>query len=105
MVDYAISGRIDQDFTFPVIEKMQGLRHSSWPSARANNAVRIDAPAFAAAGQNAFMSGSMGGLLPIIQALGAAGDSEEAKMLASLPKPEGTFTLRTDGDILDQQHR
>lgn len=101
VVDYAISGRIDQDFTFPVIEKVQGVTPFIVASARANNAVRIDAPAFAAGGsQNGFMNGSMGGLLPIIQALGAADNSEEGKMLASLPRPEGTFTLRTDGDIL-----
>lgn len=100
MVDYAISGRIDQDFTFPVIEKVQGVTPFIVATTRANNAVRIDAPAFAAGGQGGFMSGSMGGLLPIIQALGAAGDSEEGKMLGSLPRPEGTFTIRTDGEIL-----
>ncbi len=100
-IDYAISGRIDQDYTFPVIEKVQGVTPFIVASARANNAVRIDAPAFAAGGsQSGFMNGSMGGLLPIIQALGAAGDSEESKLLSSLPRPEGTFTLRTDGDIL-----
>lgn len=100
VVDYAISGRIDQDYTFPVIEKVQGVTPFIVATARANNAVRIDAPAFAAGGQSGFMSGSIGGLLPIIQALGAAGDSEEGKMLATLPRPEGTFTIRTDGDIL-----
>lgn len=100
MIDYAVSGRIDQDFTFPVIEKVQGVTPFVVATARANNAVRIDAPAFASGGQNGFMSGSMGGLLPIIQALGAAGDSEEGKIFASLPRPEGTFIIRTDGEIL-----
>lgn len=99
-VDYAISGRIDQDFTFPIIEKTQGLTPFVVAVARANGAVRIDAPAFAAAGQGAFMGGSMGGLLPIFQAMGAAGGSDEAKMFAGLPKLDGTFTLHTDGDIL-----
>ena len=99
-VDYAVSGRIDQDFTFPVIEKTQGLTPFIVAVARANGAVRIDAPAFVSAGQNSFMGGSMGGLLPIFQAIGASGDSEEAKLFARLPKPEGTFTIRTDGEIL-----
>lgn len=99
-VDYAISGRIDQDFTFPVIEKTQGLTPFVVAVARANGAVRIDAPAFASAGKSTFMGGSMGGLLPIFQALGAAGGSKEAKMFAALPKLDGTFILRTDGDIL-----
>ncbi|WP_017671426.1 hypothetical protein [Blastomonas sp. AAP53] len=101
MIDYAVSGRIDQDFTFPVIEKVQGITPFIVATARANNAVRIEAPAFAGGGnQSGFLNGSMGGFLPIIQALGAAGDSEEGKLFASLPKPEGTFTLRTDGEIL-----
>ena len=99
-VDYAISGRIDQDFTFPVIEKTQGLTPFVVAVARANGAVRIDAPAFASAGNSTFMGSSMGGLLPIFQALGAAGGSEEAKMFAGLPKLNGTFSIRTDGDIL-----
>jgi hypothetical protein len=100
MVDYAVSGRIDQDYTFPVIEKTQGLSPFIVAAARANGAVRIDAPAFTGAGDSGFMGGSMGGLLPIMQALGSTGDSEEARMFANLPKPQGTFTIRTDGDIL-----
>lgn len=99
-VDYAVSGRIDQDFTFPVIEKTQGLTPFVVAAARANGAVRIDAPAFASSGKSTFMGGSMGGLIPIFQALGAAGDSKEAKMFANLPKLNGSFTIRTDGEIL-----
>ncbi len=100
MVDYAMSGRIDQDYTFPVIEKTQGLSPFIVAAARANGAVRIDAPAFAAAGDSGFMGSGMGGLLPVLQALGSASDSEEARMFANLPKPQGSFTIRTDGDIL-----
>lgn len=99
-VDYAVSGRIDQDYTFPVIEKTQGLSPFIVAAARANGAVRIDAPAFSGAGESGFMGGSMGGLLPIMQALGSTGESEEARMFANLPKPQGTFTIRTDGEIL-----
>lgn len=100
MVDYAVSGRIDQDFTFPVIEKTQGLSPFIVAAARANGAVRIDAPAFAAGSDKGLMGSGMGGLLPIMQALGSAGDSEDARLFASLPKPDGVFTLRTDGEIL-----
>lgn len=100
IVDYAMTGRIDQDFTFPVIEKVQGITPFIVASARANNAVRIDAPAFAGGGQGGFLGGSMGGLLPIMQAIGSFSDSEEGKVFANLPRPEGTFTIRTDGEIL-----
>lgn len=99
-VDYAISGRIDQDFSFPVLEKTQGLTPFIVAVARANGGVRIDAPAFAAPGKGGFMGTSMGGLIPIFQALGSAGDSDEAKMFAGLPKLDGSFTIRTDGEIL-----
>jgi hypothetical protein len=100
MVDYAVAGRIDQDFTFPVIEKTQGLSPFIVAAARANGAVRIDAPAFAAASDKGFMGSGIGGMLPIMQALGSAGGSEEARLFASLPKPDGIFTIRTDGEIL-----
>lgn len=100
MIDYAVSGRIDQDFTFPVIEKTQGLAPFVVAVARANGAVRIDAPAFAASAESGFLGGGMGGLIQILQTFGAAGDSDEAKMFASLPKPQGSFTIRTDGEIL-----
>jgi hypothetical protein len=99
-VDYAVSGRIDQDYSFPTLEKVQGITPFVVATARANGAVRIDAPAFAAGGQSSFMGGNMGGLLSILQAVGASSGSEEGKLLAGLPKPEGTFTIRTDGEIL-----
>lgn len=99
-VDYAVSGRIDQDYSFPTIEKVQGITPFIVATARTNNAVRIDAPAFAAGGQSSFMGGNMGGLMSILQAVGSSTDSEEAKIFAGLPKPDGIFTIRTDGEIL-----
>ncbi|MCG6119399.1 MAG: hypothetical protein MEP44_02020 [Blastomonas sp.] len=100
MVDYAASGRIDQDYTFPVIEKTQGLAPFVVASARANGAVRIDAPAFVGLADSGVMGGGLGGLWPMLQAIGAASGSKEAKMFAALPTPKGRFIIRTDGDIL-----
>lgn len=99
-VDYAVSGRIDQDYSFPTIEKVQGVTPFVVATARTNNAVRIDAPAFVGMGQSGFVGGNMGGLMSIFAAIGASENSEEGKLLANLPKPEGSFTIRTDGDIL-----
>ncbi|WP_373488421.1 hypothetical protein [Blastomonas sp.] len=100
VVEYAVSGRIDQDYTFPVIERTQGLTPFVVAAARANGAVRIDAPAFTGAAQGGFIGGNMGGLLPILQAVGATGSGKEANLFASLPKLDGRFTIRTDGEIL-----
>jgi hypothetical protein len=88
-VDYAVSGRIDQDYSFPTLEKVQGITPFVVATARANGAVRVDAPAFAAGGQSSFMGGNMGGLLSILQAVGASSGSEEGKLLAGLPSPKG----------------
>jgi len=99
-VDYAVSGRIDQDYSFPMIEKVQGITPFVVATARTNQAVRIDAPAFVAGGQSSFMGGNLGGLMSIFAAVGASSNSKEAKMLANLPKPDGVFTIRTDGEIL-----
>ena len=99
-VDYAVSGRLDQDYSFPTIERVQGISPFVVATARTNNAVRIDAPAFVGAGQSSFLGGNMGGLMSIFAAIGASSNSEEGKLLASLPKAEGSFTIRTDGEIL-----
>ncbi|PXW69562.1 hypothetical protein C7451_11682 [Blastomonas natatoria] len=99
-VDYAVSGRIDQDYSFPTIERVQGISPFVVATARTNNAVRIDAPAFIGAGQSSLLGGNMGGLMSLFAAIGASSDGPEGKLLASMPKAEGSFTIRTDGEIL-----
>ncbi len=100
VVDYAASGRIDQDYVFPVIEKTRGLPPFIIAAARANGAVRIDAPGFSGSGDGGFLGGGMSGLIPMLQAIGSMENKEEAKLFAGLPKADGTFTIRTDGEIL-----
>jgi len=100
-VDYAISGRIDQDYAFPVLERTQGLSPFIIAVARKNGTVRIDAPGFAASQQ----MGSFGGIFNLFQLIGAAAlaenrDTDDNNPFANLPQPDGIFTIRTNGEIL-----
>lgn len=83
-VDFAITGRLDHDFTFPTIERFPMANAFVQIAMRNDGSVRVDAPGFApAAGGEPFRS-MMG-----------AKDSGPAPTQA-----DGTFTLRTDGTIL-----
>lgn len=94
LVDFALSGRLDHDFTFPTIERFPMANAFVQLSRRADGSVRIDAPGFGpASGTNPFaaMMG-MGGT----DGMTEGGDKE-----ATPPAPaEGTFILTTDGAIL-----
>ena len=46
-VEYAVSGRLDHDFSFPMIERMPAVVPFVTMIRRADGSVRIDAPAFA----------------------------------------------------------
>ncbi|MCW1428073.1 hypothetical protein [Novosphingobium sp. JCM 18896] len=83
-VDFAITGRLDHDFTFPTIERFPMANAFVQIAMRNDGSVRVDAPGFApAAGGEPFRS-MMG-----------------AKDNMPPPSPvDGTFTLRTDGTIL-----
>jgi len=103
-VDFAINGTLDHDFSFPVIERSPGFAPFLYAVTRSNGAVRIDAPGFAAAGAGGGALGgiSLGGLLPLLQAVGTARGAadNEARLFEKLPKLDGTFTLRTDAEVL-----
>lgn len=97
MVDFAISGRMDHDFAFPLIEGMPVGSSFVTAILRKDGKVRIDAPGFAAQGAGNPMQGMMGGLMGLAQA-GKSEDDEDK--LPPLALPEGTFTIVTDGEIL-----
>ncbi|MEJ5975579.1 hypothetical protein WG901_02955 [Novosphingobium sp. PS1R-30] len=83
-VDFAISGRLDHDFTFPTIERFPMANAFVQIALRNDGTVRIDAPGFApASGGEPFrsMMGAKDNAPPVSQA-------------------DGTFTVRTDGTIL-----
>lgn len=86
-VDFAISGRLDHDFTFPTIERFPMANAFVQIALRNDGTVRVDAPGFAP---------------------GPAGDPTRAMMQGMtakdsqtpFPQVDGRFTIRTDGAIL-----
>ena len=88
VVDFAISGRLDHDFSFPSLERMPVITPFVAIYRRADGSVRIDAPAFAASANG----GPMGAMM---QAMGA-----EKAAPQGMPELDGTFTIVTDGEIL-----
>ena len=90
VVDFAISGRLDHDFSFPVIERFPSANPFVQAVLRADGSIRIDAPGFApqAAGEpyRGFMQSAM--------------LSEGKQNVPRFPELEGTFTIRTDGEIV-----
>ena len=88
VVDFAITGRLDHDFSFPSLERVPMITPFVAIYRRTDGSVRIDAPAFSA-GAN---GGPMGAM---VQGMG-----EEKAPSANLPVLEGRFTIVTDGEIL-----
>lgn len=87
-VDFAISGRLDHDFTFPTIEGFPMSNAFVQIFARVDGTVRMDAPGFGPPSGGA-AAGMMSGL---------AQGSDEGKGPAAMA--DGTFSLVTDGEIL-----
>lgn len=88
-VDFAISGRLDHDFTFPTFEGMAMTNAFVQVARRQDGSVRIDAPGFGPASNPGAMAGMMSGMAK------GADSSEDGPNLA-----DGTFTVRTDAEIL-----
>lgn len=94
LVDFALSGRLDHDFTFPTIERFPMANAFVQLSRRTDGSVRVDAPGFGpASGTNPFAA--------MMGMGGAGGMTESGDKEATPPAPaEGTFILTTDGAIL-----
>lgn len=98
-VDYTATGRLDHDFSFPTIERLPMIMPFVTVIRRSDGTVRVDAPAFSTAAANPMMPGlgAMAGALGGMKA-GRKGGSKPGS--DGPPLAEGTFTLRTDGQIL-----
>ncbi|HNN56570.1 MAG TPA: hypothetical protein PKG84_09520 [Novosphingobium sp.] len=89
-VDFAVSGHLDYDFTFPTMERVQMTLPFVVLNRRNDATVRFDAPAFTAAnngGMNAMGAGM------------AAGDPG-MQDIPNMPQLDGHLVLTTDGQIL-----
>lgn len=90
-VEYAISGRLDHDFTFPTIEKLPMITPFVTLIRRADGSVRVEAPAFASGAANSPWMG---------MATAAADEKSEKAGGDGMPVLDGVLTLVTDGEIL-----
>lgn len=96
-VSYRVSGRLSHDLVFPLIEGFPTTNPFVQVILRDGNAVRVNAPGFAAQGEGNPMGQVMGGMAGLA-ALGA-GQSGENEM-PEIPQMEGSFTIVTNGRIL-----
>ncbi len=88
-VDYSIAGRLDRDFTFPVIERLPAVIPFVTVIRRNDGTVRVDAPAFSPSGGSPQMPGFAG-----------LATSGAAKGKKGPPALDGRFTVRTDGEVI-----
>ncbi len=95
VVDFAMAGVLDHDFTFPTIERMPMVAPFVALNLRADNAVRIDAQAFGPASSANPMSN-----FAQMAAMGGPGDGKADDAKPALPTLDGTFTIVTDAPIL-----
>lgn len=100
-VDFTITTRLDYSFAFPMIEQMQGVTPFVTAVSRKDNSVRIEAPAFALSENGGMGGAQMAAMMGAFASMGSAdsGKSED-EMMKGLTLPDGTFTIRTDGEIL-----
>lgn len=89
-VDFALSGQLDHDFTFPTIERFPMANAFVQVALRNDGTVRVDAPGFGPSTGGEPFRGMMQAL-PI---------GKNPAGTAGLPVIDGQFTLRTDGAVL-----
>ena len=104
VVDFAISGRLDHDLTFPMIERFPAANAFVVAYRHADGSVRVEAPAFSGSANGGPMmammqAGMVGGMT------GASGPDSSAKgksvdAAPPLPLMDGRFILTTDARIL-----
>ncbi len=88
VVDFAIAGRLDHEFSFPTLERMPHPVPFVAIYRRADGSVRVDAPAFSA-------SASGGPVGAMLQGIGGGKPTPQG-----MPALDGMFAIVTDGEIL-----
>ncbi|MFN4222673.1 MULTISPECIES: hypothetical protein [Novosphingobium] len=90
-VEYAVSGRLDHDFSFPLVEKLPMVTPFITMIRRADGGVRIEAPAMTPASNGN----------PFMGAATAVADEKSTKAGGEgMPVLDGVLTIVTDGEIL-----
>jgi hypothetical protein len=100
-VSYSISGTMDHDFLFPMIEGFPTTSPFVQFMLRDNDVVRINAPAFAAQNDDNPMAAMMGGMgaMAGLAALGEEAEDGEKPEMPDIPQIEGTFSIVLKGDM------
>lgn len=93
LVDFAIAGKLDHDFTFPTFEGFAMSNAFVQISQRSDGSVRIDAPGYGPA-----VSGLLAGGL--MQAASSSSNDGKPGGGEGMPVAEGTFTVTTNAGIL-----
>lgn len=92
VVDFALSGQLSHDLSFPTIERFPMANPFVQASLRQDGTVRVDAPGFAPASSGEPWRMMMGGI--------AGPRDPESAEGPKLPVIDGTFTITTDGEVL-----
>lgn len=90
-VEYAVTGRLDHDFSFPTVEKLPMVTPFITMIRRADGGVRIDAPALTSASTGTPFMG---------MAAAVADEKSEQAGGNGLPELDGVLTVVSDGEIL-----
>ncbi|QPQ54987.1 hypothetical protein IC614_11870 [Allosphingosinicella flava] len=93
-VEYETRGRLDREFVFPVFDSVSVIIPFVQVTRRDNGAIHIAAPAFLHADKKNMFDGSF---------LGAAATADSRAK--PFMRPTGTFTIRTDAEILTNNTR
>lgn len=88
-VEYAITGTMDHGFAFPLVEGGGPVMPFITVTRRKDGSIKIIAPAYSGSGAGGDLAG-----------LGAMAAAANVPSKTDQPKPEGTFTVTTDGRIL-----
>ncbi len=91
-VRFKAEGMLTHSFLFPVVEDLPAPSYFVTATPRVDGRVRVQAPGFG--GEQA----GMGQGMSMMMAMGAMQDDQSAS--AEMVLPDGTFTIRTDGEIL-----
>ncbi|AOL23934.1 hypothetical protein Ga0102493_112932 [Erythrobacter litoralis] len=98
-VSYSITGTMDHDFLFPMIEGFPSTSPFVQFILRDDDVVRITAPAFAAQNDDNPMAAMMGGMgaMAGLAALDEDADGGDAPKMPEIPQIEGTFSIVMKG--------
>lgn len=91
-IAYRIEGQLDRNFSFPELEKVQGITPFVVAIVRKDRAIRIDAPGFA--------TEENGSSLAMLSAMSGMGESGKPADMGPIPVPDGIFRIVTNADIL-----